>query len=91
MTTATPLSRISSQMVVSTSSSPPGLQAEGDVVLDRAGDPAVLGDARHRGEAHAGGAADHVQDFRRHVDPGDRRHVVFNRRQVRVPVFAWAL
>jgi hypothetical protein len=64
MITATPLSRISSQMVVSTFQLAAGLQAEGDVVLDRAGDPAVLGDPGDRREAHAGRAADHVQDFR---------------------------
>ena len=40
MTTARRLSRISWQMVVSTFSSPPGLQAELDLVEDRAGDPA---------------------------------------------------
>ena len=47
------------------------LEAERDVVLDRAGDPAILGDPRHGGEAHARGAAHHVEDRRHHVEATD--------------------
>ena len=53
-----------------------GLQAEVDLVAHRAGDPAVLGDARDRGKAHAGGAADDVEDGRNRVDAADRVDVV---------------
>ena len=53
------------------------LQAEGDLVAHRAGDPAVLGDPRDGGEAHAGGAADDFEDGRHRVDRRDRaEHVV---------------
>ena len=36
--------------------------AKGDVVLDGAAHPAVVGHPRHGRKAHAGGAADHFQD-----------------------------
>ena len=49
------------------------LQPEFDLVAHRAGDPAILGDARDRGEAHAGGAADHLQDRGHGVESCDRR------------------
>ena len=39
-----------------------GFQAKGDVVLDGAAHPAVVGDAGDGRKAHAGGAADHFQD-----------------------------
>ena len=38
------------------------LEAERDVVADAAGNPAVLGDTRDRGEPHAGHAAHDIQD-----------------------------
>ncbi len=57
ITTAVLLCRISWQMVVSRLNSPPGLRAEGDVILDGAGDPAVIGDARDGSEPHSGGLA----------------------------------
>ena len=52
-----------------------GLQAEGDLVANRAGNPTIVGHARDRGESHAGRAADHFQDRRNHIDRGDRRDV----------------
>mgnify|MGYP003627876046 CR=1 FL=1 len=39
-------------------------QTEMDVVEHFAGDPAILGDTRHGGKAHAGGLADNVEDGR---------------------------
>ena len=68
--------RISLQMVVSTCSSPPGIEAEVDFVAHGAGDPAILGDPRHRGEAHAGRAADHLQNLWDRLDSGDGGQIV---------------
>jgi hypothetical protein len=48
------------------------LQAEGDLVAHRAGDPAVLGDPGDGGKAHAGGAADDLEDGGHRVDRRDR-------------------
>ena len=53
-----------------------GLQAEIDLVTHRARDPVILGNPGDRREPHAGGPADHFQDGRNHVDPGDRRQIV---------------
>lgn len=52
------------------------LEAEGDVILDCAGHPAVLGDARHGREAHSGGSAHHVEDRGHGRDALDRDDVV---------------
>jgi hypothetical protein len=68
-------SRISSQIVVSTGSSPPGTSPKAMSSLHAAGDPALLGDTRDRGEAHAGGATDDVEDRRHRIDPPDRSYV----------------
>ena len=51
------------------------LQAERDIVAHGAGDPAVLGHARHRGEAHAGDAAHDIEHGRNHIDPRNRSNV----------------
>ena len=75
MTTAWPLSRISSQIVVLDLELAAGQQAEVDLVADGAGDPAVLGHSGDRGEAHARCAADDFQDGRHHVDARDRLDV----------------
>ncbi|MCP1538020.1 hypothetical protein J2W79_003077 [Methylorubrum extorquens] len=53
-----------------------GLEAEGDVVLDGAGDPAVLGDTCDGGEAHARGATDHIEDRGHGRDAFNRDDVV---------------
>ncbi len=55
-------------------------QPESDIVAHAAGDPAILGDTRHRGEAHAGGAADDVEDRRHRIDPPDRCDIELERR-----------
>ena len=68
--------RISSQMVVFDFELAARLEAEGDLVVHGAGNPAVLGDARHRGEAHARRAAHDIEDLRHHIDLGDRGQVV---------------
>ncbi len=52
-----------------------GLQPEADVVPHAAGDPAVVRHAGDGGEAHAGCAADHVEDGRDRRDALDREHV----------------
>ena len=39
-----------------------GLEPEIDGVLDRAGDPAILGDPGDGGKTHSGGAANDLQD-----------------------------
>ena len=49
-----------------------GLQAEGDVVAHPAGHPAGLGNPGDGSEAHAGGAADHVEDGRHRLDGADK-------------------
>src|SRR5260221_11208503 len=59
MTTASPVSRISLQIVVSTRSSPPGWRpkAISSRTAHRANDPAILDHARYRGEAETRRAA----------------------------------
>jgi hypothetical protein len=69
MTTACRLSRISSQIVVSTFSSPPGLRPKAMVSRTL---QAILGHPRHGGEPHAGGAAHHVENGRNGLDPGHK-------------------
>jgi hypothetical protein len=54
-------------------------QAERDLVADGAGHPAILGDASDRGEAHAGGPASDLENFRNDVQAADRGHVVGDR------------
>ncbi len=51
------------------------LEAEGDVILDGAGDPAVIGDARDGSEPHSGGLAHHVEDRGHGRDALDRDDV----------------
>jgi hypothetical protein len=51
------------------------LQAELDIVAHGAGDPAVLGHARHSGETHPCRAAHDVEDHRHGVDPRDRGQI----------------
>jgi hypothetical protein len=51
------------------------LEAERDVVLHRAGDPAILGDACNRREAHARRTAHDIEDERHDVDLGDDGHI----------------
>ncbi len=48
-----------------------GLQAEPDFVVHRAADPPLFGDARDRGEPHAGDPADDIQDGRDGIDGAD--------------------
>jgi hypothetical protein len=54
-------------------------QAERDLVADGAGDPAILGDASDRGEAHAGGSARDLENFRNDVQAANRGHVIGDR------------
>ena len=49
-----------------------GLEPEADVVEHAAGDPAVLGDAGDGRKAHAGRAADDVENRRHGIDPAHR-------------------
>src|SRR5215218_11194558 len=75
MTTPSPLARISLQIVVSSLSSPPGFSPKLISSRHRAGDPALVGDPRHRGKAHAGGAAHDLEDRRHRVDSRHRGEV----------------
>jgi hypothetical protein len=54
-------------------------QAERDFIADGAGHPAVLGDTSDRGEAHAGGPARDLENFRNYVQAADRGHIVGDR------------
>ena len=54
------------------------LEPEINVIAHCAGDPTVLGHARHGGEPHAGGATDHIEDRRHRVDTGDRGERFFH-------------
>src|SRR5690606_27288600 len=54
-----------------------GLEAELNLVADRAGDPALRRHPCDGGESHAGGAADDFQDLRQGVDTADTGHVGF--------------
>ena len=46
-------------------------QVKADIVPGGAADPAIVGDTRHRGKAHAGGAADHFQNGGNRRNGGD--------------------
>jgi hypothetical protein len=52
-----------------------GGEAEADGVLHATGDPSIGGDVGEGSEAHAGGAADHVEDCRDSGDAADGREV----------------
>jgi len=52
------------------------LEIELDFVAHRAGDPALLGHPRHRGESHPRRAAHDIENHRNGVDPGDDGQVV---------------
>ena len=51
------------------------LQTERDIVAHGTRDPPVLGHARHRGKAHAGDPAHHIEHGRNNVDPRNRSNV----------------
>ena len=55
----------------------PGLQPEVDQIERAAGNPAVFGHARHGGKAHAGGAADYVQNGGNRVNGFDGGDIGF--------------
>ena len=76
MTTALPLARMASQIVVSTLQLASGLQSERDLVAHGAGDPAILGDAGDGREAHAGRAATHLENGRHRVDARNQRDII---------------
>lgn len=51
------------------------LQAEIQLIEDRAGCPRILGNPRYGGKAQAGQFADHLKDRRNRADPSDCRDV----------------
>src|ERR1700722_1622659 len=55
------------------------LQSEADVITDAASDPAIFGDARDCGKAHARHAAHDVEDRRDRLDAADGGYVSLER------------
>ena len=66
-----------------------GIEPEIDLVDDLARDPLLLGDTGDGGEAHAGGAADDLEQLGHRVDGLDRGDVGLDMRHATSP--SWAL